>query len=67
MTNLFLSGYGIPIIKIRRSDLPFIMGISILVRRHFNIGNDGRIHTALTHLPLVPHICVSEPGQHWYR
>ena len=25
------------------------------------------IHTALTHLPLVPHICVSESGQHWFR
>ena len=22
---------------------------------------------ALTHLPLVPHICVSELGQHWFR
>ena len=22
---------------------------------------------ALTHLPLVPHICVSESGQHWLR
>ena len=21
----------------------------------------------LTHLPLVPHICVSELGQHWFR
>ena len=21
----------------------------------------------LTHLPLVPHICVSESGQHWFR
>ena len=21
----------------------------------------------LTHLTLVPHICVSEPGQHWFR
>ena len=21
----------------------------------------------LTHLPLVPHICISEPGQHWFR
>ena len=21
----------------------------------------------LTHLPLVPHICISESGQHWFR
>ena len=21
----------------------------------------------LTHLPLVPHICVGELGQHWFR
>ena len=21
----------------------------------------------LTHLPLVPHVCVSESGQHWFR
>ena len=21
----------------------------------------------LTHLPLVPHICVSESAQHWFR
>ena len=25
-------------------------------------GGDG-----LTRLPLVPHICVSESGQHWFR
>ena len=24
-------------------------------------------HTKLTHLPLVPHICVSESSQHWFR
>ena len=23
--------------------------------------------TSLTHLPLVPYICVSESGQHWFR
>ena len=23
--------------------------------------------SVLTHLPLVPHICVSESGQHWFR
>ena len=23
--------------------------------------------TSLTHLPLVPHICVSKPGQHYFR
>ena len=23
--------------------------------------------SALTHLPLVPHLCVSESGQHWFR
>ena len=23
--------------------------------------------TGLTHLPLVPHICISELGQHWFR
>ena len=22
--------------------------------------------TVLTHLPLVPHICVNELGQHWF-
>ena len=22
---------------------------------------------ALTHLPLVPHVWVSESGQHWFR
>ena len=21
----------------------------------------------LTHLPLVPHICVNEMGQHWFK
>ena len=26
----------------------------------------SQIH-GLTHLPLVPHICVSESGQHWFR
>ena len=25
------------------------------------------IHYPLTHLPLVPHICVGELGQHWFR
>ena len=24
-------------------------------------------HFLLTHLSLVPHICVSESGQHWFR
>ena len=27
-------------------------------------GND--VHT-LTHLPIVPHICIRELGQHWFR
>ena len=22
---------------------------------------------SLTHLPLVPHICISESGEHWFR
>ena len=26
----------------------------------------GRITLLLTHLPLVPYICVSESGQHWF-
>ena len=25
------------------------------------------IRPGLTHLPLVPHICVSKSGQHWFR
>ena len=25
------------------------------------------IRCILTHLPLVPHICVSQSGQHWFR
>ena len=25
------------------------------------------IYDFLTHLSLVPHICVNEPGQHWFR
>ena len=30
--------------------------------------NDGHfVQCMLTHLPLVPHICVSESGQHWFR
>ena len=24
-------------------------------------------YNALTHLPLVPHICVNESGQYWFR
>ena len=28
----------------------------------FDIGNES----ALTHLSLEPHICVSESGQHWF-
>ena len=24
-------------------------------------------HSSLNHLPLVPHMCVSELGQHWFR
>ena len=24
-------------------------------------------HSAITHLPLAPHICVSELGPHWFR
>ena len=24
-------------------------------------------HTLLTHLPIVPHICVKELGQHWFK
>ena len=26
-----------------------------------------KISWTLTHLPLVPHICVSESGEHWFR
>ena len=29
--------------------------------------NLGPFIFPLTHLPLVPHICVSESGQHWFR
>ena len=25
------------------------------------------LQDCLTHLPLVPHICISESGQHWFR
>ena len=27
----------------------------------------GQRRRLLTHLPLVPHICLSESGQHWFR
>ena len=30
-------------------------------------GNWCPATVALTHLPLVPHACVSESGQHWFR
>ena len=29
--------------------------------------NKTDFYTALTHLPFVPHICVSESGHHWFR
>ena len=25
------------------------------------------VHQVLTHLPLLPHMCVNELGQHWFR
>ena len=28
---------------------------------------DLQMRCSKTHLPLVPHICVSELGQHWFR
>ena len=32
----------------------------------FDIQQNLSILQVLTHLPLVPHICVSESGQHWF-
>ena len=31
------------------------------------LGSSFHFHGDLTHLPLVPNICVSELGQHWFR
>ena len=62
------SGMGIPIIKIRLlcHHRIFIMEIPILIK-HFYIETVPQQMVALTHLPLVPYICISELGQHWLR
>ena len=31
------------------------------------ISYSAGVFTSLTHLPLVPHKCVNELGQHWFR
>ena len=36
--------------------------VRVALSHPFSSFNDG-----LTHLPLVPHICVSEMGHHWFR
>ena len=41
--------------------LPFRQQFHILYKWDLNIS------TLLTHLPLVPHICASKLGQHWFR
>ena len=45
---------------------------AILVADINGLMQDWGISTVLameliTHLPLVPHVCVSELGQHWFR
>ena len=39
--------------------------MQVLRWSNFTYGNPFVIY--LTHLPLVPHICVSELNQHWFR
>ena len=43
----------------------------ILVFRHTVLNKAWElglvVSLRLTHLPLVPHICVSDSGQHWFR
>ena len=39
---------------------------SLLTKYILNYINLKYICISLTHLPLVPHICVSESGQHWF-
>ena len=49
-------------------------GLMISGSRHWSESLLTKIHAAiwhhyseLTHLPLVPYICVNESGQHWFR
>ena len=46
-------------------------GILVAVHNVENLHNIQETHTvsmiSLTHLPLVPHICIIESGQHWFR
>ena len=59
-----LKGVGNISMYVAKSEL-FVM----MPRSHMsvNASNLASNPTVLTHLPLVPHICVSESVQHWLR
>ena len=47
---------------VRREEKHLSFGIWCALYERFGSNN-----ATLTHLPLVPHICISETGQHWFR
>ena len=55
---IFGSAFGAASMLIE-NDIPFLSIINFM-----DVGSD--MNVTLTHLPLVPHICVNELGQHWF-
>ena len=50
-----------------RMDVFLIVRLDKLLNKNNSVGSEMRCFSISTHLPLKPHICVSELCQHWFR